>query len=421
MVAAVAIAAPALAQAQPSPQTYRLAPGDRLAVVVFGQAEFSGDMLIDSVGSIRLPFVGPIEVANLTVAEAQKRIVDRLAQGILNKPIVNVQISELSPIFVLGDVRTAGAQPFKFGMNVKAAVAVAGGFGVIAPVQGTAVTDLLLSEERLRQLSSEKAILTIRKSRLEAQRDGAAAFSAADQPSERDDGNWSEIVALEKDTFDSQLAIQQAHVDLLRAQKPRIESEIEALNAQLAARKKQLDLVRQNAEQYSRLTKQGLGISSTEMQLKLTEATYESEMWNLAAQIARLKMDLGALDIRIQEADAGFKRQVLVELRDVRDRLRNLDVTLPMAREIRDAKLQQTGNIADMRVPRAITITRTRNGQQTAFAADEVTPLEPGDIVEVQLRLTRGGPVVSAAAPRLDSAPRVSANREASGPAVPLH
>jgi hypothetical protein len=74
-----------------------------------------------------------------------------------------------------------------------------------------------------------------------------------------------------------------------------------------------------------------------------------------------------------------------------------------------------------MRVPRAITITRTRNGQQTAFAADEVTPLEPGDIVEVQLRLTRGGPVVSAAAPRLDSAPRASANREASAPAVPLH
>jgi polysaccharide export outer membrane protein len=191
------------------------------------------------------------------------------------------------------------------------------------------------------------------------------------------------------------------------------------LNAQLTARKKQLDLVRQNAEQYNRLTRQGLGLSATEMQLKLTEATYESEMWNLAAQIARLKMDLGALDIRIQEADANFKRQVLVELRDVRDRLKNLDVTLPIAREIRDAKLQQTGNIADVRVPRAITVTRTRNGQQTSFAADEATPLEPGDIVEVQLRLTRAEPLVSAA-PRLDSASRVSANRAAAAPAVPL-
>jgi polysaccharide export outer membrane protein len=127
------------------------------------------------------------------------------------------------------------------------------------------------------------------------------------------------------------------------------------------------------------------------------------------------------LDIRIQEADSTFKRQVLLDLRDVRDRLRNLNVTLPMAREIRDAKLQQGGNIADMRIPRAITVTRTRNGQQTAFAAEETTPLEPGDIVEIQLRLMRGGPLVSAAAPRLDSGPLVSAKREAAAPPVPLH
>jgi polysaccharide export outer membrane protein len=421
MFAAVALAAPALAQVPPTSQTYKLAPGDRISVVVFGQADFSGDMSIDSTGNIRLPFVGPIEVANLTLVECQKRIADRLAQGILNRPIVNVQISELSPIFVLGDVRTAGVQPFKFGMTVKAAVAVAGGFGVITTTtQGTGVSELLASEERLRQLSLEKATLTVRKARLEAQRDGAAAFSAADQASERDEDSLSDIIALEKETFDSQFAIQQAQVDLLRAQKPRIESEIEALNTQLASRKKQLDLVRQNAEQYSRLTKQGLGLSSTEMQLKLTEATYEAEMGNLAAQIARLKMDLGAMDIRIQDADSVFKRQILLELRDVRDRLRNLDITLPMAREIRDVRLQQTGNIADTRIPRAITITRTRNGQNAAFAAEETTPLEPGDIVEIQLRLTRGGPLVSAARSRLDTGRHMSANRESVAPAVPL-
>ena len=150
----------------------------------------------------------------------------------------------------------------------------------------------------------------------------------------------------------------------MRAQKPRIESEIEALGAQIATRKKQLDLVRQHAEQYSRLAKQGLGLAATEMQLRLTETTYESEMWNLSAQIARLKMDLGALDIRIQEADAAFKRQVLLDLRDIHDKLKELDVTLPTAREIRDAKLQQAGNIADIATPRTITVTRMRNGQQ---------------------------------------------------------
>lgn len=419
MLAAAVIAAPALAQAQQTPQTYRLAPGDRVSVVVFGQTDFSGDMLIDAAGNIRLPFVGPIEVANLTLPECQKRIVERLAEGILNKPSVSVQISEFSPIFVMGDVRTAGVQPFKLGMTVKAAVAVAGGFGIVAPTQSAVVTELLASEERLRQLALEKAILTIRKTRLEAQRDGAA-FLAVDQPSGRDDDNLSDIVTLEKETFDSQMAIQQSQIDLLRAQKPRIESEIEALNTQLTAKRKQLDLVRQNVEQYSRLTKQGLGLSSTEMQLKLTEANYESEVGNLSAQIARLKMDLGALDIRIQEADATFKRQVLADLRDARDRLKNLDVTLPMAREIRDAKLRQTGNFTDMDVPRSITVTRTRGGQQTVLAADESTQLEPGDIVEIQLRITRVRPLASAVRPQLDSGSLTSVKRDAALPEASL-
>src|SRR5262249_18380462 len=128
--------------------------------------------------------------------------------------------------------------------------------------------------------------------------------------------------------------------------------------------------------------------------------------------VARLKMDLGALDIRIQEADAAFKRQVVLDLRDAGDRLRNVDVVLPMAREIRDAKLQQAGNIADIVVPRVITVTNNRNGKQTAFKADETAPLEPGDIGEIQLRLTHGGQRVSEA-PQPDAARQVPTSREA--------
>lgn len=394
-----------------TPQTYKLAPGDRLSVVVFGQTELSGDMVIDVTGNIRLPFVGSIEVANLTLAECHKRIVDRLADGVLTRPSVNVQISELRPVYVLGDVRTAGAHPFRFGMNIKAAIAVSGGFGATPPVQGAAVADLLASEERLRQLTLQKSILTVRLMRLEAQRDGAKTFPAANQMNERIDGGLSDIVALEKQTFESQMAIQQSQIDLLRAQKPRIESEIEALSGQISARKKQLDLVKQQADQYTRLTKQGLGLAATEMQMRLTETTYESEIWNFSGQIARLKMDLGTLDLRIQEADAGFKRQVLLDLRDVRDRLKDLEVTLPTAREIRDAKLQQAGNIADIRVPHAITVTRTRDAQSTSFSADETTPLEPGDIVEVQLRLSRGAVANAASLPQVASGEPTSPTR----------
>lgn len=65
---------------------YRLAPGDRLAVAVFGNADLSGDFAIDGSGQILLPLVGSVTVGDLTAIEAQQLIQSRLADGILVKP-----------------------------------------------------------------------------------------------------------------------------------------------------------------------------------------------------------------------------------------------------------------------------------------------------------------------------------------------
>src|SRR6201997_3430532 len=75
-------------------EAYRLAPGDRITVTVFGQPELSGDVLIDDAGTISIPLTDPIEVKDLTLPECQKRIGDRLADGILRKPAVSVRIAE---------------------------------------------------------------------------------------------------------------------------------------------------------------------------------------------------------------------------------------------------------------------------------------------------------------------------------------
>lgn len=389
------------AQSAVSPQTYKLAPGDRIQLMVFGQPELSGELVIDIGGDVVLPFVGTVAVADLTVAESQKRIVERLADGVLTQPSVSVRIAELRPIFIIGDIRTAGAQPFRFGMTVKTAVAAAGGYGSAQqPVQGTAVSDLLASDERVRQLTLQRQVLMVRRARLESQRDGASSFTAPVFPAAPENTALSEMVKFETETFQSQNAIQQSQVELLQAQRPRIQNEIDALTSQIATRRKQLELVKTHADQYSKLVKQGLGLSNLEMQLKLTEATYESEIWNQTGQVARLRMDLGALDLRIQETDAAFKRQVLTELRDVREKLQDLDVTLPTAREIRAVKLQQSTTLSDPDAVRSIKITRTTNGQAAEFEPQDNTTLAPGDILEVQIRLPRAGTMPDASAAR---------------------
>src|SRR5262245_51627693 len=157
---------------------YRLAPGDRLTIAVYDQPQLSGQFIVDGGGGILLPLAGAVSLSGLTLAEAQKLIQDRFADGVLVQPAVGVRITEYRPIFVTGNVRKPGSYRFIIGQSVKAAVAAAGGEGV--PIEQSlpgAMSDFITTEERLRQLEADQAILVIRKARLEAQRDGNDNFT----------------------------------------------------------------------------------------------------------------------------------------------------------------------------------------------------------------------------------------------------
>jgi polysaccharide export outer membrane protein len=266
LLGALTISSALLADASGDSRTYKLAPGDRITVTVFGQADLSVDTLVDDAGNILVPFIGPIDAAGRTILECQKLIHDRLADGVLNQPSVSVRISELRPLFILGDVRAPGTYPFRYGSTVKSAVAAAGGFGLAEPLQVAAISEFLLADERLRHLTFQKGSLLVRRARLEAQRDGMKAFSPPTPKRMMEGDDILGAIASETDIFETQAAILRDQLDLLRSQKPRIKNEIDALNAQIASAKKQVEVVKQHADQYSRLVKQGLGVNNTELQ-----------------------------------------------------------------------------------------------------------------------------------------------------------
>jgi polysaccharide export outer membrane protein len=365
-------------------RAYRLAPGDRITVTVFGQPELSGDVLIDGAGAIAIPLTDPIEVKDLTLLECQKRIGDRLADGILQKPSVSVHIAELRPLYVLGDVRLPGAYPFRYGSTAQSAVALAGGFGPGELLRNTAVSDFLLAEEQVRQLTLQKRTLLVRKVRLEAQRDGHHTFSPPAFAGAAGDKDIIEIVANEKDIFSAQGAILRGQIDLLSSQKPHLQEQIDANTEQGNAAKKQLDLIRQQIDRFEKLVKQGLATQNNEFQIRVLEANQESTVWRLLSDVSRLQMQSGELDFKIEEVEATFKQQIATELRETRDRLNELEVTLPAAVRIRDVKFQYAGGAAAQGAKHSIRITRTRNGRAVVLDANETTPVEPGDVIDVK-------------------------------------
>ena len=124
-------AAPAAstAAAAPTATDYRLAPGDKLRVEVYKDAQLSQSLQIRPDGKVTLPLVGDIVAVDLTPMQLRDRISNSLKEYITN-PVVTVIVVEASPVMihVMGEVATPGSIPMRGPMTVLQALAMAGGF-----------------------------------------------------------------------------------------------------------------------------------------------------------------------------------------------------------------------------------------------------------------------------------------------------
>jgi polysaccharide export outer membrane protein len=108
-------------------QPYTLDTGDRVRIIVMGQPDITNVYALDQSGQVSVPMVGLIDARQLTAAELEKRVADRL-RGILREPKVTVEIDGYRPFFILGEVANSGQYPYVNGMTAQTAVAIAGGF-----------------------------------------------------------------------------------------------------------------------------------------------------------------------------------------------------------------------------------------------------------------------------------------------------
>jgi len=107
---------------------YRLNAGDRLNLVVFGQEDVSGEFQIDGAGNITMPLLGQVAAAGRTVTQLQNEITAALDRDYIVNPRVSIEVLNYRPFYILGQVNAPGSYPYVSGMDVRQAIAIAGGF-----------------------------------------------------------------------------------------------------------------------------------------------------------------------------------------------------------------------------------------------------------------------------------------------------
>jgi protein involved in polysaccharide export with SLBB domain len=111
-----------------SQQQYRLSANDKMRIIVFGEDNLSGEFVVNGNGNVDLPLIGGVKAQGANVREFQERVVAKYKNGYLKDPKVSVEVLNYRPFFITGEVKSGGEYPYKNGLTVQDAVAIAGGY-----------------------------------------------------------------------------------------------------------------------------------------------------------------------------------------------------------------------------------------------------------------------------------------------------
>lgn len=108
---------------------YKIHPLDKLGIKVFKSNDISGDYDVDLAGNISLPLIGQMEAINLTTAELDQKLTDKLGEKYLENPDVAVAIKESHSLLITvdGSVKEGGAFPASGPITLVQAIALAKG------------------------------------------------------------------------------------------------------------------------------------------------------------------------------------------------------------------------------------------------------------------------------------------------------
>lgn len=382
---------PAAQAAEP----YKLGMQDRLRVNVYEWPAVTGEVTVGANGTVTLPLVGEIKADGLTPTE----LAHAIAQSLQTKarmsdlPDTSVDILEYRPFYILGGVERPGEYPFRPGMVVLNAVTIAGGSYRRPGESGWATQrDAIESQADAQGFSVRVDELTARAFRLQAEAQGRDAF-----PTPPADLKISEAhLAEERSVFDNRRQRIENESQSLLNGVGLYENEIDSLAKQKEAEDRERAVVQRELDKTKDLVNRGLTTAPNVMPLERALAQIDREAQELETQSLRAQQQINAAHQEIGRLRDQFASEAATQLQTVQDELRSIAPRQQAALQIltesdsfvAENALTEGSDAMDGLV---YAIVRTTDGQKVEMAADETTPLLPGDIVKVRKRAPNVG------------------------------
>jgi polysaccharide export outer membrane protein len=381
---------------------YRLAPGDTVEVSVGGLPDQRNRMQIQIDGTIALPGVGTVDVADLTPAELQSRMETLLQSKILRQRLpdgreqavvvvpgdVIASVVEYRPIYVTGDVLTPGQLAYRASMTVRQAVAVSGGYSLLRSRGQPGTNDAADLLRDYQSFSTEYIKEYFHVVRTNAELRGEDSF----------DQNAPREISLPASAIDPivQAEAQSLKIALAdyRNERSFLEDAVKQSDAQLMTLRKQQEGeekgVQADEEELERVVKLfGSGALPSPRVTESRRALLLSSTRRLQTTVELMRLQRQREDFLRQVERLASQRTVtlLREFKDSSVRMADLRVKMQALSQ----KLQPIGGAGAVPIGTSdlqpeVTIVRKVGKQWDRIAASVDFDVEPGDVVDVALR-----------------------------------
>lgn len=378
--------------AAPARAEFLIGAGDTLEVTVFRVPELSRRATVDPDGNIAFPHLGAVRAAGLGLEEFRTALSGLLAsKDLVRQPDVSVELTGMRPITINGDVSKPGEYPFRAMLTLRQAVAIAGGYDLLRFRSTNPPLELP-------DLRAEQAAVSLELTRqLVRAALSAAALGENSAPKLPDAAEVSLPHAAVAQIIDGEKRELLARAQTREAEKQAVtqlithaDEQIAALNEQRREDEANVQQLTADATQARSLLERGLSNIIRVQDAQRIISLSRSRLFEGIANIALAWRGREDLQRQLGRIDEEYRLNLIKAASDAAQEARKLRARQDASEEkllyvgaLRSYLRQRAGGNADL------VVWRWDGTRQVRIAADEGTVLQPGDAVEVALRVER--------------------------------
>ncbi|TPI63642.1 hypothetical protein FJ417_04960 [Mesorhizobium sp. B3-1-7] len=381
---------------------------------ILQRPELSGEYTVQEDGTISVPLLGSIAVANRSAQQVQADLVETFEQLLGRKGLVNIVSLERSPIYVLGPVKNPGSFKYAPGMTILHAIALAGGLNQGQSEPWQKIEAVRETQKRSGAIDAMVKLLA-RGAVLEAERDGTApkipsqllelagAVEAANLVNEQSDRRSALTMARKYRERATLTALEAAKQDVVAY------GHMESLDELVKLRQERVNSMR------TLVDRKVLNVTMMDQaQSELSDA--EQRRRDARNQYASAKQRVASLEAEVLQTRADLRNDLEVELETTESQIaanvRDLNAsegilyTLPVTRAQFAAQFATNANRVTYQIVRQST------AGPVSIESGGMTLLRPGDLVNIIVGESQpgepAGSPVPTSSPTGDSLPAAS-------------